>query len=152
MSLLNNAKKEAQVEAPIAEEAVETAAPKKKSNSEYQKRQRELAAKYGKQLKDYFGDKVPEELKEVVAFFAKEKKASTGSTAFGKPAIYKIFGNTPKAGDKVTALKVFEDTGKGFSDMRQLMKKWEKQGIVVVFDDTSKSYVIKSGTIEAFAE
>ena len=151
MSLLDNAKKEAKVEATTAV-AAEGATTKKKSNSEYQKRQRELAAKYGKQLKDYFGDKVPEELKEVVAFFAKEKKASAGSAAFGKPVIYKIFGNTPKAGDKITALKVFEDTGKGFSDMRQLMKKWEKQGIVVNYDEASKSYVIKSGNIEAFAE
>lgn len=149
MSLLENAKKEAKVEAPIATEG--TAAPKKKSNSEYQKRQRELAAKYGKQLKDYFGDKVPEQIKEAVAFFAKEKKQSS-SASFGKPVIYRLFGNTPKVGDKITALKVFEDTGKGFSEMRQLMKKWEKQGIVVNFDEATKSYVIKSGTIEAFAE
>lgn len=151
MSLLDNAKKEAKVEAPVATEGTAPVA-KKKSNSEYQKRQRELAAKYGKQLKDYFGDKVPEEIKEAVAFFAKEKKAAAGSKSFGKPVIYKLFGNTPKAGDKITALKVFEDTGKGFSEMRQLMKKWEKQGIVVNFDEASKSYVIKSGTIEAFAE
>lgn len=150
MSLLSEAKKEAQVEAPIATEATE-AAPKKKSNSEYQKRQRELAAKYGKQLKDYFGEKVPAELKDAVAFFAKEKKPSAAA-AFGKPVLYKLFGNTPKVGDKITAMKIFEDTGKGFSEMRQLMKKWEKQGIVVNFDEASKSYVIKSGTIPAYTE
>ncbi len=144
MSLLENAKKEAQVEG-----AATTEAPaKKKSNSEYQKRQRELAAKYGKQLKDYFGDKVPEELKEVVAFFAKEKKASAG-TAFGKPVIYKIFGDAPKKGAKVTAMKIFEDTGKGFAEMRQLVKKWEKTGIVVKFDEASKSYVLDSD-VDAF--
>lgn len=154
MSLLDNAKKEAKATAPVANEAPTTeavATPKKKSNSEYQKRQRELAAKYGKQLKDYFGDKVPEELKEVVAFFAKEKKPAASAVG-GKPVIYKLFGNAPKVGDKITALQVFQDTGKGFSEMRQLMKKWEKQGIVVNFDEASKSYVIKSGTIEAFAE
>ena len=144
MSLLENAKKEAQVEGTVAGEAT----PKKKSNSEYQKRQRELAAKYGKQLKDYFGDKVPEELKEVVAFFAKEKKASAG-TAFGKPVIYKIFGDAPKKGAKVTAMKIFEDTGKGFAEMRQLVKKWEKAGIVVKFDEASKSYVLDSD-VDAF--
>lgn len=151
MSLLENAKKEAQVEAPVAADSTE-AAPKKKSNSDYQKRQRELAAKYGKQLKDFYGDKVPEQIKEAVAFFAREKKAAAGATAFGKPVIYKLFGNTPKVGDKITALKVFEDTGKGFSEMRQLMKKWEKQDIKVVYDDASKAYVIKAGTIPAFAE
>lgn len=144
MSLLDEAKKEAKVEGAATTEA----APKKKSNSEYQKRQRELAAKYGKQLKDYFGDKVPEELKEVVAFFAKEKKASAG-TAFGKPVIYKIFGDTPKKGAKVTAMKIFEDTGKGFAEMRQLVKKWEKAGITVKFDEASKSYVLDSD-VDAF--
>lgn len=150
MSLLSEAKKEAKVEAPVAG-TVEGTVTKKKSNSEYQKRQRELAAQYGKQLKDYFGDKVPEQIKDAVAFFAREKKPSA-SAAFGKPVLYKLFGNTPKVGDKVTAMKIFEDTGKGFSEMRQLMKKWEKQGIVVTFDAGSKSYIIKSGTIPAYAE
>ena len=139
MSLLDNAKKEAQVEGTVANEA----APKKKSNSEYQKRQRELAAQYGKQLKDFFGDKVPEQIKDAVAFFAKEKKAGAGA-AFGKPVIYKIFGDSPKKGAKITAIKVFEDTGKGFAEMRQLMKKWAKTNIVVKFDEASKSYILDS--------
>lgn len=139
MSLLDNAKKEAQVEGTVAAEAT----PKKKSNSEYQKRQRELAAQYGKQLKDFFGDKVPEQIKEAVAFFAKEKKASA-SVAFGKPVIYRIFGDSPKKGAKITAIKVFEDTGKGFAEMRQLMKKWAKTNIVVKFDEASKSYILDS--------
>ena len=164
MSLLENAKKEAQVEGTVAgAEATpkkksnsdldnyrktiavenEAAAPKKKSNSEYQKRQRELAAQYGKQLKDYFGDKVPEQIKDAVAFFAREKKAGAG-TAFGKPVIYKIFGDTPKKGAKITATAVFENTGKGFAEMRQLMKKWSKNGITVNFDEKSKSYVLDS--------
>lgn len=140
MSLLAEAKKEAQVEGTVATEAT----PKKKSNSEYQKRQRELAAKYGKQLKDFYGDKVPEEIKEAVAFFAREKKASTGGSAFGKPVIYKLFGDTPKKGASVTALKVFEDTGKGFAEIRQLIKKWAKNSIVVKYDEAKKAYVLDS--------
>lgn len=139
MSLLENAKKEAQVEGDVATEAT----PKKKSNSEYQKRQRELAAKYGQQLKDFYGDKVPEQIKEAVAFFAKEKKAGAG-TAFGKPVIYKIFGDSPKKGAKITAVAVFENTGKGFAEMRQLMKKWAKSNINVKFDEASKSYILDS--------
>lgn len=145
MSLLENAKKEAQVEGAVATEAT----PKKKSNSEYQKRQRQLAAQYGKQLKDYFGDKVPEELKEAVAFFAKEKKAGTG-TSFGKPVIYKLFGDAPKKGAKITAIQVFENTGKGFAEMRQLMKKWSKAGIEVKYDEAAKAYVLDSD-VPAFA-
>ena len=140
MSLLDEAKKEAKVEGTVAAEAT----PKKKSNSEYQKRQRELAAKYGKQLKDFYGDKVPEQIKEAVAFFAKEKKASAGGSAFGKPVIYKLFGDAPKKGAKITAIQVFENTGKGFAEMRQLMKKWSKAGIEVKYDEAAKAYVLES--------
>lgn len=139
MSLLDEAKKDAKVEGTVA--GAET--PKKKSNSEYQKKQRALAAQYGKQLKDYFGDKVPEEIKDAVAFFAREKKAAAGS-AFGKPVIYKLFGDTPKKGAAITAIKVFEDTGKGFAEMRQLIKKWAKSDIVVKFDEGKKAYVLDS--------
>lgn len=145
MSLLENAKKEAQVEGTVT--GAET--PKKKSNSEYQKKQRMLAAQYGKQLKDYFGDKVPDEIKEAVAFFAKEKKAGA-SAGFGKPVIYKIFGDAPKKGAKITATQVFENTGKGFAEMRQLMKKWAKTGITVVYDEKAKAYVLES-EVAAFA-
>lgn len=145
MSLLDEAKKEAKVEGTVAAEAT----PKKKSNSEYQKRQRELSAKYGQQLKAYFKGNVPEELKEVVAFFAKEKKAGTGAS-FGKPVIYKLFGDAPKKGAKITAIQVFENTGKGFAEMRQLMKKWSKTGIEVKYDEAAKAYVLES-EVAAFA-
>lgn len=144
MSLLDNAKKEAQVEGTVAAEAT----PKKKSNSEYQKRQRELAAKYGKQLKDFYGDKIPEPIKEAVEFFSREKKAA--SAVFGKPVIYKLFGDAPKKGASITAVKVFENTGKGFAEMRQLMKKWAKNDIVVKYDEKAKTYVLDSD-IPAYA-
>ncbi len=139
MSLLDNAKKEAQVEGTVAGTE---ATPKKKSNSEYQKRQRELAAKYGKQLKDFYGDKIPEPIKEAVEFFSREKKAA--SAVFGKPVIYKLFGDAPKKGASITAVKVFENTGKGFAEMRQLMKKWAKNDIVVKYDEKAKTYVLDS--------
>ena len=147
MSLLDSVRKEAQAQetATRVEDTVvaESVVSKKKSNSEYQKRQRELAAKYGKQLKDYFGDKVPEQIKEAVAFFAREKKAGA-SAVFGKPVIYKLFGDAPKKGAKITALDVFQNTGKGFAEMRQLMKKWDKAGYIVTYDDKSQSYVLGS--------
>ena len=144
MSLLDSVRKEAQAqETAQVEGTVQPVVSKKKSNSEYQKRQRELAAKYGKQLKDYFGDKVPEQIKEAVAFFAREKKAGA-SAVFGKPVIYKLFGDAPKKGAKITALDVFQNTGKGFAEMRQLMKKWDKAGYTVTYDDKSQSYVLGS--------
>ena len=70
----------------------------------------------------------------------REPKAA--GTNFGTPVINKIFGETLKVGTKKTALEVFESTGKGFSEMRQLMKKWEKSGTVVTYDEKAKAYTI----------
>lgn len=133
MSLLDNVKKEegAAVEAPKAA---------KKSNSEYQKKARAKALASAQLIRDELLAKKIElsaEGKEALQYLCKEGRAV--SSAFGKPVIYKIFGDTPKKGDKVTALKVFELTGKGFPEMRQLMKKWDG---VVTFDEASKSYII----------
>lgn len=150
MSLLDNARKEAHVEAPV-ETAVTEA--KKHSNSDYQKKQRELLAKHGKTVNDYIKTlkNVPQEVVEAAAWLGREKKAAASS--FGKPVLYKIFGNAPKVGDKATALEVFEKTGKGFAEMRQLMKKWvDKQGITVTYDDKAKAYSITAGTIAAYVE
>lgn len=153
MSLLDNVKKEAQITEPVA---AETPVAKKHSNSDYQKRQREHQFKAACTIRDFLKSKnitLPEDVQSELDFLCKEKKASTGSSTFGKPVLYKIFGNTPKVGDSVTALKVFESTGKGFAEMRSLMKKWsEKQGITVVYDDKTKSYRITAGTIPAYVE
>lgn len=148
MSLLDNARKEV---------AVETPAPvaKKHNNSEYQKRQREHQYKAACAIRDFIkaqGIKLPEDLQAEMDFLTKEKKASAAGSAFGKPVLYKIFGNTPKKGDSVTALKVFEETGKGFAEMRSLMKKWaEKQNVTVKYDEEKKAYVVDSD-VPAYTE
>lgn len=152
MSLLDNARKEAQVtEAPATEG---TPVAKKHSNSEYQKRQREHQYKAACAIRDFLKEKkivLPEDLQAEMDFLTKEKKAAAGS-AFGKPVLYKIFGNTPKKGDSVTALKVFEETGKGFAEMRSLMKKWaEKQNVTVKYDEAKKAYVVDSD-VPAYTE
>ena len=155
MSLLSEAKKEANIpeETPVA---VEVTVAKKHNNSDYQKRQREHQFKAACAIRDFLKSKkidLPEDLQAEMDFLCKEKKAAAAGSAFGKPVLYKIFGNTPKVGDKVTALKVFEATGKGFAEMRQLMKKWaEKQCVTVAYDDKTKSYEIKAGEIPAYTE
>ena len=142
MSLLDNAKKEAgvKVEAPVAEQ--------KKSNSDYQKRARAKALESAKLLKEELASKkveLSDKAKEALAYLCKEGGRAGGSSNFGIPVFEKLFGATPKVGDKITALKVFETTGKGFAEMRKLMKQWkEKQNTVVEYDDASKAYVIKS--------
>lgn len=148
MSLLDNARKEV---------AVETPAPvaKKHNNSEYQKRQREHQYKAACAIRDFIkaqGIKLPEDLQAEMDFLTKEKKASAAGSTFGKPVLYKIFGATPKKGDSVTALKVFEETGKGFAEMRSLMKKWaEKQNVTVKYDEVKKAYVVDSD-VPAYTE
>lgn len=142
MSLLDNAKKEAgvKVEAPVAGQ--------KKSNSDYQKRARAKALESAKLLKEELASKkveLSDKAKEALAYLCKEGGRTGGNSNFGTPVFEKLFGATPKVGDKITALKVFETTGKGFAEMRKLMKQWkEKQNTVVEYDDASKAYVIKS--------
>lgn len=153
MSLLDNARAEANVAAPEVEAAATTT--KKHSNSDYQKRQREHQFKAACALRDFLKAQkitLPADLQAEMDFLCKEKKASAGSSAFGKPVLYKIFGNTPKKGDKITALKVFEETGKGFAEMRALMKKWAtNQNVIVEYDAASKAYIVKSD-VPAYVE
>ncbi len=143
MSLLDNAKKEAGV--VESKEAVATTT--KKSNSDYQKRARAKALESAQLIKAELASKkveLSDKAKEALAYLCKEG-GRTGSSNFGTPVFNKLFGATPKVGDKVTALKVFEETGKGFAEMRKLMKQWkEKQNTVVEYDETAKAYVIKS--------
>ena len=146
MSLLDNARKPVAEAAHVEVPATEEVAPKKKNNSsDYQKRRREHQYKAACTVRDFIkskGIELPADVKSELDFLCKEKQA--GSSAFGTPVIYKLFGNTPKKGDKITALKVFEETGKGFSEMRSHIKKWSEQGIVVKFDEASKSYIVDS--------
>lgn len=146
MSLLNEAKAEVKAEAKAATVTTE-AVTKKHSNSEYQKKAREKARASALLLKKELGDKkvqLSPEASEALSYLCKEGR-SAGSVAFGQPVFNKLFGDSPKVGDKITALKVFETSGKGFAEMRQLMKKWkEKQHIEVVYDEAAKSYIIKA--------
>lgn len=146
MSLLNEAKAEVKAEAKAATVTTE-AVTKKHSNSEYQKKAREKARASALLLKKELGDKkvqLSPEASEALSYLCKEGR-SAGSVAFGQPVFNKLFGDSPKVGDKITALKVFEVSGKGFAEMRQLMKKWkEKQHIEVVYDEAVKSYTIKA--------
>ena len=144
MSLLDNAKKEAGVTetAPVATEA-----KKKHNNSDYQKRAREKALASAQLIKKELESKKFELSaagKEALAYLCKEGRAA-GSSNFGTPVFNKLFGDAPKVGDKITSLKVFETTGKGFAEMRKLIKQWkEKNNTVVEYDEASKAYVIKS--------
>lgn len=159
MSLLNNTKPaQPQAEAPKAPvaETVATEGKKKHSNSEYQKKQRELTRQHGKTVLEFIKTlkDVPADVKEAAEWLGRDvgtRSSGMHASAFGKPVFYQLFGDTPKVGDSITALEVFNKTDKGYSDMRQLMKKWkEKQGITVELDEKTKTYIIKDGKIPAY--
>ena len=138
MSLLND------VKADVVQEAAPVVA--KKSNSEYQKKQRELAQKYGKIVLDFVKahKDASAEVVEAAEWLGRERKAGNGG-AFGKPVFYQLFGDAPKAGAKITGLEVYNKTGKGSLEMRQLIKKWkEKHGIEVTFNAQTKEFVLAS--------
>ena len=138
MSLLND------VKAEVVQEAAPVA---KKSNSEYQKKQREFAQKYGKIVLDFVKTKkdAPAEVVEAAEWLGRERKAGGNGGTFGKPVIYQLFGDKPVKGAKITGVQVYEKTGKGFQEMRQLMKKWaEKHNIIVTLDEKTKEYKLDS--------
>lgn len=70
--------------------------------------------------------------------------ASQRTGGFGTPVINKIFGDNLVVGAKATTLDVFQKTGKGYAEIRQLLKKWAEKGITVEYDEASTSYVIKA--------
>ena len=137
MSLLDNAKKDV---------VAETKAPAKVSKgSDYQKKARAKRLASAQLIKDELTSKHIELSAEGKAALEYLCGARQASSNFGTPVFTKLFGESPKVGDKATALKVFETTGKGFAEMRKLMKQWkEKNNHIVEFDESSKSYVIKS--------
>lgn len=80
------------------------------------------------------------------------KTGSVGRHAIGgKPILYKMFGDAPAKGARITAADMFLKTGKGFSDIRQHIKKWNEKGIVVKFDEAAKVFILDSD-VPAYTE
>ena len=138
MSLLDAAK----TEAGVAGTEEKTS---KKSNYEYQKKQKEKAlasANLIAKVIERAKVTLSAEEQEALDFLCRKPKAGAAGGNFGTPVINNIFGAELKAGAKATASEVLEKTGKGFAEMRQLMKKWAKNGIEVSYDEKVKAYVI----------
>lgn len=152
MSLMDTARAEVD---PIAEATAEvTEAPKSKGSS-YQKKARERAIAAAVLVKNYMVEKklyenAPADVKDAIDTLTHEKTRAA-STAFGKPVIYTIFGDSPKKGAKITTLEVFQKCGKGYAEMRGHIRKWEKSGIIVRLDEKTATYVLDSD-VPAFTE
>lgn len=129
-----------------------------KGKASYQARLRDKTRESAKLVKEAVkkaGVDIGPEAKAALDWLCREPGTrATGSSSgvFGKPVFYRLFGDKPVVGTTITALKVFETTGKGFADMKSLMKKWEKkQGLIVKYDEAAKAYKFVSGNAIPYA-
>lgn len=131
------------------QEAQEAAPVEKKMS--YGARQRlkqiEAAQRVKEHLEAQGVDLTP--IQEDLDILLRTKKESTGTGRKSgggsqKPVLYKMFGNTPKKGDRVTAADMFARTFKGFQEMRQLIKKWGQKGIDVEYISADKEFVLNT--------
>jgi hypothetical protein len=88
----------------------------------------------------------------------KAPRVGGGGGFGGEPIFNKIFGATPKAGDKITIQEVFAKTFKGVSQMNSLVRKWAAKNVAIVeyvhneAEPFKSTYTIKSiGTGKASA-
>ena len=96
----------------------------------YRQRGRLRQRKYREIVVAYL-DAQPHLPPEVDAVLGKWKRPHSNGV-HGEPLFYKIFGDNPKVGDSATLGQVFERTLKGVDKMNDLMRRWAKQGRILV--------------------
>lgn len=112
------------------------------------KEQKKLAAKAWKERKDakaksdienagklikFLADKkvtLPEELSKFLDDIANPKAHASGGSS---PLFSKLFGNTPKVGDKTTLLEAMQKTMKGKAEIDRYVKIWAEKGAEIKF-------------------
>ena len=158
MPLINQANQEAARAAPQVVKAADGSVPsvpvEEKVNYQAKKRKLDYEAALTIQaVLKRSGITLSEAEQSAIDRLTKKPGQGGGSTNFGKPVIFKIFGDTPRVGSKATALEVFSRTGKGFQEVKQLIKKWAEKGTIVIYDGDSKTYTLtKLGTLPANVE
>lgn len=75
---------------------------------------------------------------------------SGGSNGGGQNFFNKVFGDSPKVGDKITLMDFMKKTLKGKADFDAYVKKWAEKGIIVKFDAGSNMFE-STYTIEKLA-
>lgn len=97
----------------------------------------EKATKLIEKLKaEKLWDKIGAEYQE---FLTKLATATPNSGVASSSTFAKLFGATPKVGDKVTLLQAFERTFKGQSDIDRLIRtKWAQAGITIKYTQDAK--------------
>lgn len=134
----------AEAEAVEAKKEAKREAAKRFTERKAQEKQEriEKSSKLIEKLKkENLWDKIGAEYQE---FLTKLATANPNSGAASNSTFNKMFGATPKVGDKVTLLQAFERTFKGQADIDRLVRtKWAEAGIEVKYTADTKD-VFKS--------
>lgn len=144
---------------PVAEEAkktVEQKAAKAEAAKRFKERRAEEAkarVENAKALIKYMQDKkIWDSLEQKFKDFLNGLANPVARTSSGTNSLFnKIFGDSPKVGDKKTLMQIFEATFKSKADVDRQVKEWAKKGIVVEY--TSAANTLESTyTIKALAK
>jgi hypothetical protein len=131
MSLMDAARQEAAAAGGAVKPAEGTGAVKKSHGAEYQRKQKQIRYQDGLAFEAYLTKigKIAEVKADAVlgpALIRFTKKPGSGQSFGGlqTPLIYRLFGDSPKVGQKVSALTVYQKTRKGYNEFKQQVKKW----------------------------
>jgi len=120
-----------------AEKTAEEKAKKAASAKAWKERKDKEAAERKEtaaQLIKYLADKkitLPENFTKLLNDIANPSSRSAGSN--GSSLFDKLFGSTPKVGDKVTLMEIFQKSFKSKAEVDRYVKIWAEKGIIVEF-------------------
>ena len=118
-----------------------------KKFAENQKAKKEALIKYAKEIvaNKNFSTLSPEAQKFFTEAANPVVRTAGGSTS---SFINKVFGDTPKVGDKITLLDYMKKTFKSKADLDKAVKLWAEKGIIVEFkaaaNQLESTYEIKA--------
>lgn len=163
MSILSDKIKANQEAAQTVDKGNSPETVKKSNGAEYQRKQKQQRYDDAVAIKDFLEKKGL--LKEIekdaslnAALNRLTKQPGTGA-AFGgnqEPLVYRLFGNAPKVGQRISMLAVFQKTRKGYNEFKQQVNKWKTKGVLVLHYDENTNpnepaWVIDSiGTLPAW--
>lgn len=147
LDMLNEGQKNENAPMAQANDSVESTEKKMSYGARQRLKQIEAAQRVKEHLEAQGIDLTPIQEDLDILLRTKKESAGTGHKTSGaaqKPVLYKMFGNAPKKGDRVTAADMFARTFKGFQEMRQLIKKWALKGIEVEYISADKEFVLNT--------
>lgn len=145
--------KVAQTNEHAADKAVmtpEQKAKKAEAAKAFNARQADLKAKAkvaAEKLKAFADEKKVTLPKEVTDWIDAQLTVRVGGGNNGSSFFNKVFGDSPKVGDKITLLDYMKKTLKAKADIDKRVKEWAEKGIVVEYKEDSANLLNSTYTI-----